>query len=112
MNHCPPGPQVFNWGRFKFFRKFAEIFANECLSPVSTAINLLLVSMTPVNNPYHRFLMIAGVVDTGNKFIDTGEKILPVTMTPVINLLPVTRPRTLWRWGAAKDRRKLKETNR
>ena len=27
MNQCPPGPQVFNWGRFEFFRKFAEIFA-------------------------------------------------------------------------------------
>jgi hypothetical protein len=29
MNQCPPGPQVFQWGRFEFFRKFAEIFANE-----------------------------------------------------------------------------------
>ncbi len=28
MNQCPPGPQVFPWGRFEFFRKFAEIFAN------------------------------------------------------------------------------------
>ncbi len=28
MNQCPPGPQVFHWGRFEFFRKFAEIFAN------------------------------------------------------------------------------------
>jgi hypothetical protein len=30
-----------------------------------------------------------------------------VTMTPVINVLPVTRTRTPWRWGAAKDRTKL-----
>jgi hypothetical protein len=28
MYQCPPGPQVFHWGRFEFFRKFAEIFAN------------------------------------------------------------------------------------
>jgi hypothetical protein len=31
MNQCPPGPQVFHWGRFEFFRKLAEIFANEYL---------------------------------------------------------------------------------
>ncbi len=35
MNQCPPGPQVFHWSLFEFFRKFAEIFANECLSPES-----------------------------------------------------------------------------
>ena len=46
--------------------------------------------------------MIAGVVDTGDKFIvDTGDQ-----------LSPVTRTRTPWRWGAAKDRRKLKGINR
>ncbi len=28
MNQCPPGPQVFRWCLFEFFRKFAEIFAN------------------------------------------------------------------------------------
>jgi hypothetical protein len=28
MNQCPPGPQVFHWSHFEFFRKFAEIFAN------------------------------------------------------------------------------------
>jgi hypothetical protein len=41
---------------------------------------------------------------TGDKFIasdnDTGEQ-----------LLPVTRTRTPWKWGAAKDRRKLKGIN-
>ncbi len=60
--------------------------------------------------------MIAGVVDTGDKFLtsvnDTGEQLSPVTTTPAINLLQVTRTRTPWRWGAAKDRRKLKGTNR
>jgi hypothetical protein len=70
-------------------------------------------------NPCHRFSVIVGVVDTGDKFIagdndtgdnfiagdnDTGEQLSPVTMTPVINLLPMTRTRTPWRWGAAKDR--------
>jgi hypothetical protein len=34
MNQCPPGPQVFHWGHNEFFRKFAEIFANEYFSPV------------------------------------------------------------------------------
>jgi hypothetical protein len=56
-----------------------------------------------------RFSVIAGVVDTGDKFItgvrDTSEQLTPVTMITVINLLPVTRTRTPWRWGAAKDRR-------
>ncbi len=28
MYQCPPGPQVFHWSLFEFFRKFAEIFAN------------------------------------------------------------------------------------
>ncbi len=52
MNQCPPGPQVFHWGRFEFCRKFAEIFANEYLSPVSTtpAINCSAVSTTPAKN--------------------------------------------------------------
>ncbi len=35
-NQCPPGLSVSNWDRFEFFRKFAEIIANECLSAVST----------------------------------------------------------------------------
>jgi hypothetical protein len=47
MNQCPPGPQVFHWGRFEFFRKFAEIFANESLTP---AINCSAVSTTPAKN--------------------------------------------------------------
>jgi hypothetical protein len=47
-------------------------------SPVSTtpainlttpAINLSPVSLTPAINPCHRFSVIAGVVDTGDKFI-------------------------------------------
>jgi hypothetical protein len=51
MNQCPPGPQVFHWGRFEFFRKFAEIFANEYLSPLS------------------KKKVFSGVSDTGEKFI-------------------------------------------
>ncbi len=111
INHCPLGPQVFHWGRFKFYRKFAEVFAYECLSPVSTspvstspvsttpAINLWAVSMTLENNLCHGFSMITGVVDTGDKFLtgdndtgdkfnsennNTGEQLSPV-MTPVNN---------------------------
>ncbi len=70
--------------------------------------------------------MIAGVVDTGEQFIacdndtgdnfidgdnDTSEQLAPATTTPAINLLKVTRTRTPWRWGAAKDKRKLKGIN-
>jgi hypothetical protein len=58
---------------------------------------------------------IAGDNDTGDNFIagdnDIGEQLSPVTMTPAINFLSVTRTRTPWRWGAAKDRRKLKGIN-
>jgi hypothetical protein len=36
--------------------------------------------MTPVNNPSHEFLLIAGVVDTGDKFLtcdnDTYDKFI------------------------------------
>ena len=61
----------------------------------------------------HGFSVIAGVVDTGDKFIvDTGDQLSAVTTTPAINLLPVTRTRTPWRRGAAKYRRKLKGINR
>ncbi len=64
---------------------------------------------------FYGFSVIPGVIDTSDKFItgvnDTGDQLSPVTMTPAINLLPVTRTRTPWRWGAAKDRRKLKGTN-
>jgi hypothetical protein len=55
---------------------------------------------------------VAGDNNTGNNFVagdnDTGEQLSPVTTTPAIHLLPVTRTRTPWRWEAAKDRRKLK----
>jgi hypothetical protein len=57
--------------------------------------------------------VIASVVDTGDKFIvDTSYQLSAVTTTPAINLSPVTRTRTPWRWEAAKDRRKLKGINR
>ena len=59
---------------------------------------------------------VAGDNDTGDNFVagdnDTGEQLSPVTTTPAINLLPITRTRTPWRWGAAKERTKLKGINR
>jgi hypothetical protein len=65
-----------------------------------------------VISPCHGFSVITGVVDTGDKFIvDTGDQLSAVTTTPSINLSPVTRTRTPWRWEAAKDRRKLKGIN-
>ncbi len=58
------------------------------------------MSTTPAISCYkavnlcHKFSVIAGVVDTGDKFIagdnDTGEQLSLVTTTPAINLLPVT----------------------
>jgi hypothetical protein len=54
MNKCPPGHQVFHWGRFEFFQKFSEIFMNEYLSPVSLTL-------------------FSGVNDTGKKFIFVME---------------------------------------
>jgi hypothetical protein len=75
---------------------------------IPIAISCSPVSTKPAINPYHGFSVIAGVVDTGDKFLagfnDTGEQLSPVTTTPAINLLPVTRTRPPWRWGAAKDR--------
>ncbi len=57
--------------RFKFFRKFAEIFASQGLPPVSTTP----VSTTPAANFATSF---PSVVDTGGKFAtgsnDTGGK--------------------------------------
>jgi hypothetical protein len=67
MNQFPPSPRVFHLDRFKFFRKFAEIFASQGAPPVSTTLvanlppvsttlvaKLLLVSTTPVAN-CHRY---------------------------------------------------------
>ncbi len=72
-----------------------------------------MVSTTLAISPCHGFSVIAGAVDTGDKFIvDIGDQLSAVTTTPVINLSSVTRTRTPWRWGAAKDRRKLKGINR
>ncbi len=79
---------------------------NKLFSGVYDTIeNLSPVLFTPANNLCHRFSVIAGVVDLYNN-------LSPVTTTPAITLLPVTRTRTPWRWGAAKNRRKLKGINR
>ncbi len=73
--------------------------------------------ITGVNNTGDK--LFSGVIDTKvnnytgdkDKFIagdnNTGEQLSPVTTTPAINLLPVTRTRKGWRWRAAKDRKKL-----
>ncbi len=77
MNQFPPSPRVLHLDRFKFFRKFAEIFASQGAPPVSTTLvaNLPPVSATPVANFSTIF---ASVVDTGGKFVtgvnNTGGK--------------------------------------
>ncbi len=54
MNQCPPGPQVFHWGRFEFFAK--------------------------IRGDIREWIFIAGVNDTGDKLFsgvnDTGEKFI------------------------------------
>ncbi len=85
MNQCPPGPQVFYWSHFDFFRKFAEIFANYCLSPVSTTpvINCSAVSTTPAKNLLPVSLTLA-------INLCHGFSVSPVSLIPVNNLSPVT----------------------
>jgi hypothetical protein len=62
-----PGPLSIPLGLFKiFFGKFAEIFANECLSPVAMTP---AISCSPFVNDtgvysFHGFSVIAG--DTGD----------------------------------------------
>ncbi len=62
MNQFPPSPRVFHLDRFKFFRKFAEIFASPGAPLVSTTpvANLPPVSATPVANlpPFSLALLI------------------------------------------------------
>jgi hypothetical protein len=62
---------------FKFFRKFAEIFASQGAPPVSTTPAANFATSSPC------------VVDTGGKFTtgvnDAGGKLLPVSLTPVAN---------------------------
>jgi hypothetical protein len=71
MNQFPPSPRVLHKERFKFFRKFSEIFVSQGAPLVSTPP----VSMTPAANFSTSF---AYVVDTGGKFAtgvnDTGGK--------------------------------------
>jgi hypothetical protein len=93
MNQFPPRPRVLHLVRFEFFRKFAEIFANQGAPPVST---------TPVANFYTIFASVVdtggkfatGVNDTGGKFAtgvnDAGGKWPPESMTPAANLPPVS----------------------
>ncbi len=38
MNQFSPSPWVYHWGHFKFFRKFAEIFAAQGAPPVSLTL--------------------------------------------------------------------------
>ncbi len=68
MNQFPPSPWVYHLGRFKFFRKLAEIFAAQGWPPVSATpvANLPPMSTTPV------------------------AKLPPVSTTPVANLPPVS----------------------
>jgi hypothetical protein len=72
--------------------------------------------ITGVNNTSDKFIAGGFSVIAADKFLagvnDTRKQLSPVTMTQPKNLLPVTRTNMLWRCGAAKNRRKLKGTNR
>ncbi len=95
MNQWPPGPQVFHWGRFEFFQKFAEIFANEYLSPVSLtpAINCLVVSTTPAKNlsPVSTTPAINPCHGEITKNPKKLKNCSPVSTTPTINYSAVSR---------------------
>jgi hypothetical protein len=75
--HESVSPQPESIQIFKFFRKFAEIFASQGVPPVSTTPVAILppVLTTPAANSATSF---ASVVDTGGKFAtgvsDTGGK--------------------------------------
>ncbi len=77
MNQCPSGPQEFHWGHFEFFRKFAEIYANECLI---------------VYHQCQRDKLFSSVNDTGDKFIAgvTDFQWSPVSLILAINLSPMS----------------------
>jgi hypothetical protein len=64
MNQCPPGPQVFHWGRFEFFRNFSEIFANE----YDTGKKFI----AGVNDTAEK--LFTGVNDTANKLLTPAIK--------------------------------------
>ncbi len=100
MNQFSHPPQSITFRPFKFFQKFAEIFASQVEPPVSTTpvANLPPVSATPAANFYTIFASVVdtggkfatGVNDTGGKFAtgvnDAGGKLPPVLTTPAANL--------------------------
>ncbi len=116
MNQCPPGPQVFHWGCYEFKKILGDIRELMFITGVNNTGEKLFSGVNDTGkkiSPCHGFSVITGVIDTGDKFIiDTGDQLSAVTTTPAINLSPVTGTRMPWRWGAAKDRRKLKGINR
>ncbi len=78
---------------FKYFRKFAEIFASQGLPPVSTTpVANFATSFPSVVDTGGKFA--AGVNDTGGKFAagvnDTGGNLPPVSTTLAANLPPVS----------------------
>jgi hypothetical protein len=65
MNQCPPGSQVFHWGRFEFFRKFAEIFANDTGDKLFSGVNNTSEKLfTGVNDTAD--ILFGGVNDTAD----------------------------------------------
>jgi hypothetical protein len=47
MNQFPPSPRVSPYDCFKFFQKFAEIFASQGAPPVSTSVLTTLAAKLP-----------------------------------------------------------------
>jgi hypothetical protein len=93
MNQFPPSPSVFHSDHFKFFRKFAEIFASQDAPPVSTTpvANFSTISASALDTGGK---FATGVKDTGDKFAtcvnDAVGKLPPVSTTPAANLPPVS----------------------
>ncbi len=92
MNQFPPSPRIYHLDRFKFFWKFAEIFASQGATPVSStlAANFSTIFAIIVDTSGN---FATGVNDNGGKFStgvnDAGGKLPPVSTTPAANLPPV-----------------------
>jgi len=65
MNQCPPGPQVFHWSLFEFFRKLAEIFVIHRRGVVDKKPKSIKF-IAGVNNTAK--MLFTGVNDTADKF--------------------------------------------
>ncbi len=87
----PPSTIIYHLDRFKFFRKFAEIFASQGATPVSSTLAANFSTLAIIVDTSGNFA--TGVNNNGCKFStgvnDACGKLPPVSTTPSANLPPV-----------------------